>query len=1011
MPTGDQLEVIYPNGEIRFYDLDAAKGIANIGRHPENDVVIEDPEVGLFQAVLDHRSTPYRLVALDPDKPMAVRGQPLLPNAPRELRNWDTIEINGHSIILLQAAEMGAIAEPEAAPPPTPTPATGLVGRLLGGRVPAGGPPAGAPPALVPSPAAEAARRAAAKGARLVTPPRDQPDEMIVADLREREWTVDVEQAATCQLSIANGGPIVATFAVSVEGLDPAWVQIFPPTVNLNEGERTEVTLIFMAPRSPSSRAGPHALSVVVTSPNYPEHSSRRGALLKVNPFYDFAVGELAPKQATAGVPQPTAQTLLHIANKGNDDATFQLEASDDEHACSFEFEVPGQAARLARQAQLRLPPAETDAIPIHVTALHRPLVGLRSQTHPFTVTASMVEGQQMPRSLLGQLKVRPLIGPLVLALLTLLLAALIVLIFQPTIESLSPPSVAVMAGTPVTLSWKASQFSSLRLETGEGAVIGNVEGPVGQKVVAPLENTHYYLRASNLLSQIAPQFFSPYKDAWVDVAPVKPFIRVFTASRDNILTGETVTLRWEVQNADEVTLTSNGNPETLRSTEYTGDRSLPLRVTTDFTLNAKNRYGEDKKPLKVAVSEPTPTPLPAPIVRRFNVAPLAVTQGQTVTLEWQVDGATSVNISPLGELSSLGSTLHAPPATTNYVLTAFNEAGGQRQKVIVGPITVIVNPAPTGTPAPLAPRIDYFTATPDEVTAGTEDADNISLAWSVTGDFTSIEISGMDQGTLSVGDRQGTISVGVSKTTLFVLTARNNALSTSATVTVKVNPPATPGPTATPKPTPTPTPGIDQFYPQTQSGGDIQKVSSDTYQVEAATSVKLVWVVRNTTKVTLIINNLSYERGSSGEFSLGPLYQRGDYTLQLDNGSKTIHIWIKPQAPPPSPYNVNGPTAPTTPFKITWDYDGGKIDSILYFRVYRSDSPPFTVFALAGDNITKTLPYEWPDTRSGCGRAYYVTARYVSYESTGPVQQDTAPSTNRFYTGPCATPTPTPKP
>ena len=51
--------------------------------------------------------------------------------------------------------------------------------------------------------------------------PADYSDETIVANLAEREWTVDVEQPAVFELSIANGGPLVAEFQVMVEGIDP----------------------------------------------------------------------------------------------------------------------------------------------------------------------------------------------------------------------------------------------------------------------------------------------------------------------------------------------------------------------------------------------------------------------------------------------------------------------------------------------------------------------------------------------------------------------------------------------------------------------------------------------------------------------------------------------------------------------------------------------------------------------------------------------------------------------
>jgi pSer/pThr/pTyr-binding forkhead associated (FHA) protein len=58
MPAQDQLEIITPSGDIRFYDLDPRQGIANIGRHPDNDIVIDSLHVAPFHAVLDYSQKP-----------------------------------------------------------------------------------------------------------------------------------------------------------------------------------------------------------------------------------------------------------------------------------------------------------------------------------------------------------------------------------------------------------------------------------------------------------------------------------------------------------------------------------------------------------------------------------------------------------------------------------------------------------------------------------------------------------------------------------------------------------------------------------------------------------------------------------------------------------------------------------------------------------------------------------------------------------------------------------------
>src|SRR5215472_11203445 len=102
MPANDQLELIAPSGEIKFYDLDPSRGITNIGRHPENDIVIDSPTVAPFHAVLDHRQRPFQLVVVTQENPTTVGGETVQPNVPRALHTWDTIELNGHSLVLVE---------------------------------------------------------------------------------------------------------------------------------------------------------------------------------------------------------------------------------------------------------------------------------------------------------------------------------------------------------------------------------------------------------------------------------------------------------------------------------------------------------------------------------------------------------------------------------------------------------------------------------------------------------------------------------------------------------------------------------------------------------------------------------------------------------------------------------------------------------------------------------------------------------------------------------------------
>ena len=189
-----------------------------------------------------------------------------------------------------------------------------------------------------------------------------------------------------------------------------------------------------------------------------------------------------------------------------------------------------------------------------------------------------------------------------------------------------------------------------------------------------------------------------------------------------------------------------------------------------------------------VSVSVPTPTPLPPPIVERYNVNPLEITAGDKVQIQWTVANVDGVAIDPLGEFPPDGSIEDQPGQTTTYVLRATN---GQ---VAIEPVLreVIVNPAPTATPVPGAPIIEFFTSSPSEVDLGSTAADAVVLAWSVVpfhqSDSVTVELSGPVFGIISGLQQQGSQSISVDVDTQIVLTAAHGDLSVSQSVEVKVN-------------------------------------------------------------------------------------------------------------------------------------------------------------------------------------------------------------------------------
>ena len=110
MAKVDQLEIINPDGQVYFIDLDPGRGVTNIGRNPENDVVIDSPRVAEFQAILDHRQRPFSLVLLTPEGEVTMDGERLAANARKLVHSWDTIQMDGVAVVVIEGDAQSAPA-------------------------------------------------------------------------------------------------------------------------------------------------------------------------------------------------------------------------------------------------------------------------------------------------------------------------------------------------------------------------------------------------------------------------------------------------------------------------------------------------------------------------------------------------------------------------------------------------------------------------------------------------------------------------------------------------------------------------------------------------------------------------------------------------------------------------------------------------------------------------------------------------------------------------------------
>lgn len=179
-------------------------------------------------------------------------------------------------------------------------------------------------------------------------------------------------------------------------------------------------------------------------------------------------------------------------------------------------------------------------------------------------------------------------------------------------------------------------------------------------------------------------------------VSACAPPTAKLTVSRDDIKSGEPITVKWETKNAKEVTL--NGE-----KVDKIGGKSVIPTQTTKFEVVAKRGKKEARDSATVNVTTVRPA---APTVT-IRADQSALERGQNTKIHWSTENARIVTISGLGEVPASGEREVSPRVSTTYTATALGDGGNATASVR---ISVTDPPAPPmaerpRTTAPEAPK------------------------------------------------------------------------------------------------------------------------------------------------------------------------------------------------------------------------------------------------------------------------------------------------------------------
>jgi hypothetical protein len=304
----------------------------------------------------------------------------------------------------------------------------------------------------------------------------------------------------------------------------------------------------------------------------------------------------------------------------------------------------------------------------------------------------------------------------------------------QTRILQFSANPETVQPGQPSTLTWVVENATSVTINPGPGSV----DSHSGSVSVTPATTTTYTLTATGAGGSVN-------STVTVNVGGNgNPQIIRFEASPLNIAPGASSTLSWTTNGATTVSISGVG------SVTPNGSTTVSPKQTTTYTLTASDSLGHSvTAPVTVTVSAAA-----VPSIVTFVATPQNIDIGQSTKLCWQVNGATSISITP-----SVGSNLGpndcasvSPSQTTTYTLTATNTQGQ-----IQGNVTVDVGQV----------RILSFTSDPVTSTAA---GNPVTLSWQ-TQNATSVVIVGNDLPPETL-QPNGSITVHPVTNTTYTLTA-----------------------------------------------------------------------------------------------------------------------------------------------------------------------------------------------------------------------------------------------
>ncbi len=546
------------NSEIAF-----SQPVINIGADAGNDIVLHGSAIADFHAMLHYDANRWALIPLDPAYPILVNGHGISPDG-CELTSGMEITISNYKLtVLLNGINADFQIREES--------------RMSSFGVPSSS---------------------------------DSGESDILLSLTgPSSYEMEAGSYVEYEATVTNAGSLVANMQLQLQGIPSAWVQIIPPVLNLNEGKRGTFSIRINPPRDSSASAGVYNLHFVAISPNYPRETGTANAALTILPYSEYLVTGMTPRRLNLSRRKSSDFSDLVVTNNSNAASTFIVRASDDANELQFAYKHPDNTM-VQGQDSVTVRSGDRARVPIQVSINKKPLIGVVSSHHHYYVNVHPADRPGEAQSVMGDVTVPPLINLFWLLFTLLIIACVIVYVFQPRIFQLDGVTGkrfdVILTGDSFWLRWKVSRFASkVMLDDGTGPKDVQREGSM---LITPDKSTTYKLRSENFFSTLANKIFGTNNyemQLSVNLIPRRPSIDLLTTDPRVVKDGQPLKLSWAVSNdVNNAAITENKQSTQLNQDNLSGNETKNYTRDTLISLKAENGSSYDMKSLFVNVQE-----------------------------------------------------------------------------------------------------------------------------------------------------------------------------------------------------------------------------------------------------------------------------------------------------------------------------------------------------------------------------------------------------------------------